>query len=922
MKKINIFKNTFLSFFAFAFVFLLSGMKVSAETYPEICLQLNRSLGSTTYGEDVRRLQVVLGQEGIAYLNVTGTMNRATQNAIKVFQLRNSIRQTGFVGPLTLNKMKYLWCSGVNDGGVYSGPQEISINPVNSSGNNITLAWTTRGSTNCRINGEIVNINSSKVYSVYSETTFVLSCNDFRGRVMEKSVIVKPNQSYGSLPTINLTISPMNVPVGQTATISWSSQGATYCTSNMNTGNLQTSGSNQVLVSSNAQQFTFNCFNSAGQSVSQTVSSNGATRGVETPNLFLTANNLNISAGQPTTLNWVGTFLNPNTCAISGGSVNSSNQPISGNLLVYPTVTTTYNIGCLLQAYGYTGGAINRSVTVTVGSNASTMVLTANPTTITSGQASTLTISGSGISACTLYSGSAGAAATGTAFPVTNGLGSINVYPAATTNYTVTCTGGNGQLIYAYATVNVNTVNSGVVNVTITPNKVTYSVGENVVLTTVVTNNKNIVATFIYDNCVGNAGTDFNMRINGVQTAGYFMNSPYDSYSRTQCYVPAEQVTLQPGQSRNFVKTLTVLAYANSRLSAGNHNVTINIPEISVNAQTNFTVNVGTTGDMGTVTINPNSNLSVGNSVNVAWSYPMLAGCTANGCAQPTNAEGVIVDLINANGNVVGTLFRKDLRQNFTAIGSMNWTIPATMRDIRNDVANDYRTVTSGNYRLRATFFTPSNACFGECQYVNGQQVLSTVYTTNYFNINATAVASAPLINTFSGYRYPINNNLSGTCVVGVLSPCNGSAVLNWTTTNVNYCTLAGPSITTLSVSGNSGVNVSPISTSNSTYTLTCYNSAGTAVSSIATIDAPAASSISLVSRQNGYVIINLSTCSAGRIDWGDGTALLQFMNEGTGCTFYHQYTGQSLGQQFLIRYMDMSGNIRSTLNVTPFPGV
>lgn len=66
-----------------------------AEKYPEICPILNRTLKVGDSGNDVRRMQVVLGQEGIAYLNGTGYFGPVTLSAVKIFQMRNNIYPVG-----------------------------------------------------------------------------------------------------------------------------------------------------------------------------------------------------------------------------------------------------------------------------------------------------------------------------------------------------------------------------------------------------------------------------------------------------------------------------------------------------------------------------------------------------------------------------------------------------------------------------------------------------------------------------------------------------------------------------------------------------------------------------------------------------------------------------------------------------------
>jgi ribosomal protein S28E/S33 len=89
---------------------LPTSVGIGASQYPEFCSALSRTFGIGDSGNDVKRLQVVLGQEGIAYVGATGYFGPVTQKAVKIFQQRNGIRQTGAVGPVTLARMRQLWC--------------------------------------------------------------------------------------------------------------------------------------------------------------------------------------------------------------------------------------------------------------------------------------------------------------------------------------------------------------------------------------------------------------------------------------------------------------------------------------------------------------------------------------------------------------------------------------------------------------------------------------------------------------------------------------------------------------------------------------------------------------------------------------------------------------------------------------------
>jgi peptidoglycan hydrolase-like protein with peptidoglycan-binding domain len=97
-------------FLLLASVFIFGMTQITfAETYPEFCAVFNRTLKPGDVGQDVKRLQVTMGQEGIAYLASTGYYGPGTEKAVKVFQQRNGIYPAGKVGPQTYRFMRNLW---------------------------------------------------------------------------------------------------------------------------------------------------------------------------------------------------------------------------------------------------------------------------------------------------------------------------------------------------------------------------------------------------------------------------------------------------------------------------------------------------------------------------------------------------------------------------------------------------------------------------------------------------------------------------------------------------------------------------------------------------------------------------------------------------------------------------------------------
>jgi len=145
------------------------------------------------------------------------------------------------------------------------------------------------------------------------------------------------------------------------------------------------------------------------------------------PTVALSANPSTITAGAASTLTWSSSHAT--SCSASGGW--SGVRSTSGSENVTPASTTAYTLACT-----GTGGTATQTTTVTVGgAGAPTVSLSANPTTISSGQTSTLTWGSTGADNCAASGGWAGARATS---------GSQPVQPTSTATYTLTCTGPGG----------------------------------------------------------------------------------------------------------------------------------------------------------------------------------------------------------------------------------------------------------------------------------------------------------------------------------------------------------------------------------------------------------------------------------------------------------------------------------------------
>ncbi|HEU5403847.1 MAG TPA: alkaline phosphatase family protein [Terriglobales bacterium] len=205
--------------------------------------------------------------------------------------------------------------------------------------------------------------------------------------------------------------------------------------------------------------FTTILFSSCGSSKAST-GGGGNNGGGPGPSISFTVDKNTITAGDLATLTW----STQNATSVSISPALGEDAPgLSGTATVSPTQTTTYT----LTANG-TGGTSTATVTITVNIPVPTITLTADPTSILSGQSSTLQWNSTNATTVTIDNGIGAVDPTGTKA----------VSPTATTTYTATATNSTGTQT-ASATV---TVGTGLA-ATITANPTTITDGQSSTLT-------------------------------------------------------------------------------------------------------------------------------------------------------------------------------------------------------------------------------------------------------------------------------------------------------------------------------------------------------------------------------------------------------------------------------------------------------
>ncbi len=281
-------------------------------------------------------------------------------------------------------------------------------------GESTTLTWTSANAASASINCGIgsVDVNGSMSISPAATTTYTLTVTG-PGGTATSSVTVAVNQ----LPSVNLSASPTNVASGGGTTLTWSTANTLSVEIDQGIGAVSLSGSRSITPEITTT-YTITAANAHGYTT-DTVT----VMVEEAPTVDLSALSTSIPVGGGTTLSW----------SSSGADTVSINQGIGsvaldGSMDVTPGITTTY-IVTAVNAYG----TATDSVTITV-SPLPTVNISASPTLLDVGQASTLSWTSTNAASAAVDQGIGPVAING----------SMSVAPLVTTTYTITATGSGG----------------------------------------------------------------------------------------------------------------------------------------------------------------------------------------------------------------------------------------------------------------------------------------------------------------------------------------------------------------------------------------------------------------------------------------------------------------------------------------------
>ena len=238
----------------------------------------------------------------------------------------------------------------------------ISVTPTSITlGQSATLNWSSTNATSCTAsNGwsgaQATSGTQSVTPAQIGTSNYTLTCNGAGGGLVATAILTVTNSPS---PTVNISVIPTSITLGQSATLNWSSTNATSCAaSNGWSGAQNTSGTTMVTPSAaGTATYTLTC-NGLGGGLVATAAL--LVTNPPPPAVNISVTPTSITLGQSATLNWSST--NATSCMASNGWSGAQNT--GGTTMVTPSAagTATYTLSCSGAAGASTDSAASLTV--------------------------------------------------------------------------------------------------------------------------------------------------------------------------------------------------------------------------------------------------------------------------------------------------------------------------------------------------------------------------------------------------------------------------------------------------------------------------------------------------------------------------------------------------------------------------------
>jgi len=570
-------------------------------------------------------------------------------------------------------------------------------------------------------------------------------------------------------PTVNLTISPKSIVVGQSATLSWYAANATLCKAAGGawSGVLGVSSSLTVTpTAAGTYKYPIACTGAGGS-----VAGSASLQVTSTPYAQPSIGSFTPTSGPAGTVVTITGSGFTGLTAVQIGNVSDAALTVVSDTQVKATVPADAQSG----AHGVSVSNPQKvssspdSFTVTTASKAVT--LTANPTAITLGKSATLNWSSSNVSSCTASGAWSGSLATS---------GSKSVTPSATGTqvYTLTCTGASGSASGSASVAVTNT--TAVPTVSLSANPTSMTLGKSATLLWSTTNATSCTASGAW--------------------SGSFATSGSWSVTPTATGTPVYMLTCTG--AGGSAKGSASVAVTN----------TTAVPTVSLSA-------------------NPTS-MTLGKSATLLWSTTNATSCTASGAWSGSFAtSGSWSVTPTATGTPVYTLTCTGAGG--SAKGSASVAVTNTTAVPTVSLSASPTSITLGKSATllwsttNATSCTASGAWSGSFATSGSWSMTPTATGTPVYTLTCTGAGGSAK----GSASVAVTNATAVPTVSLATSPASitlgKSSTLTWSSTNATACTASGAWSGSLATSGSK--SVTPTVTGTPIYTLACTGAGGSA---------------------------------------------------------------------------------------------
>ena len=752
-----------------------------------------------------------------------------------------AVSGTQSTGAVTANSVYTLTCSGSGHSASQSATVSVtsaaptvslsaSPSTVASAGSSM-LTWSAKNATACTASngwsGGKGADGSQSTGALTKSTTYTLVCTGPGGTASQSTTV----SVKSALPTVSLSVGPSAISSGASATLTWSSTNATACTaSGAWSGTKALSGSQSTGALTAGATYTLSCTGTGGSAQqSATVSVKAAA-----PTVSLSVSPSSITRGNSASVVWSSSHAT--SCSASGAW--SGTKAISGSQSTGAlTANATYSLTCT----GAGGNAV-QSATVTVTPTPTAAVrLSASPSTIASGAASTLTWSSTNATSCTASGAWSGSKAT-------SGSQSTGALTANAT-YSLTCTGTGGGATQA-TTVSV-TPPAPTVALAASPSTITS--GNSAALTWASSNATSCMASGAWSGAKSMSGSQSTGALKANST--YSLTCTGAGGSATQATTisvtsaaPAPTVSLAANPSSVVSGASSTLSWSTtnatactasggwsgSQATSGSHSTgalkanatyTLTCTGAGGSAAQSATVTVSSPAPTVSLSASPSS-IASGSSSTLSWSSTNASSCTASGQWSGSKSMSGSQSMGALTKSATYTLACTGTGGSATQSATVTVTSPAptvTLSASPSTVASGATSTLTWS-STNATSCAASGGWSGALATSGSQKTAAltaaTKYTLTCTGAGGTAAQSAT-VSVTAPATPTVSISASPTSVTS-----GGSSMLTWSSTNATACTASGGWSGALATSGSKSTGTVSATT---TYMLSCTGVGGSA---------------------------------------------------------------------------------------------